>query len=622
MTAGVGTAGAGAVAAGITGLGIAPVLLHDLQGGSSRYCEGNGVGTPASAAENGRRLRALASRMVQGDRRPLDHEDAGENGGKDGKRHVERWGEANRGRERVVNLLRPLSIRRVRRYIRMMRNKATGEYEPKKYVEVGAICFPGGRTLLVDGRGTPEDWIADPQRAVEAMSACDSFGVVGGVVNPKTGRIDEPERVPCGCGHRICQQCQRIKSKVRSDKYTPSFAALGAAGCPLLSLALTQPQVEYDVPRPVILTDDERARMKLPEGFTVVRRGEGYAVPHESLPDAWGRHHRALQAVRKDARSRDWWERTVFAYVKGIEATGSNVRGGLTYLRWHAHSHILVALYPDVDADEWWTTLLRVWCGEQGVVARRHDLGTAAVPEAQHMARLPSGEPDAVREAVAEVVKYPHKLDAGEGGLTAAQLCEVLACSKGLRAHHAGGALHATDARGAAVRALVEANRATWSEAGELRDAGALADVAERDRTVVCALAVAKLDATYNGKRGVLYIEKPEKEPVRVHPHSQIPYPRERNVHLPVVQDKAGVWWRPLTDVTVCRAYLDGDRPLQVRVRCEGELHPAHVEHPSRLLVWMSRWRGDHVDSTVENGPGDVVQGSSTMYDTRSTIPP
>jgi len=301
-----------------------------------------------------------------------------------------------------------------------------------------AVCqveFPDCETgeliqLQVDGRMVREDWIADPRATATAMKKC---GSGGGVHRSHDGKMGGHSY---GCGASVCPVCARAKAAVKSAKWLRPIVRLHEnLGCQVAHVTLTQPRIE-EACHDVALTQRERDT----RGVVVGAEGAELrrSVPGEQLGSALKRLRDAWKLLRDGRGSRDWWNRSTVGYFTGAEWTGMNQRTGA--LRWHAHLHVLVVLEPGQDAESWSEQLVGRWCE---VVQDAH-------PYAQCVRQV--GGDEGIERALREVLKYPFKA----GSLTAAQILDSLATTKGLRPHQAGGGFHGNGVLGRVVNDLVD----------------------------------------------------------------------------------------------------------------------------------------------------------------------
>lgn len=355
-------------------------------------------------------------------------------------RYASGWREADTGRRRVASALAGFDL-------------LTTDTDSDGRVAVRAVTTADGAPLLVAGRFLRQSWTADPGRTSEQLAGC---GRAAGVHRRADGSYGAH---PYGCTSPLCPQCARRKAADRCARIAPVLAHLAARGYQLVHLTLTQPAFA-DGDTPTHLTEREQRAYEVP---TLAGVEPGGAVPGEPLALALERFRSALTALRDGQASRAWWRSTVAGYVYGIEWTGRTRRGGAWLPRWHVHAHLLVILRPGVEVatvdahggfelrGPWVDRLVARWATVTTTTDPHTGERVRAVPWAQKVRPLWGGR-EAVTAAVRECLKYPFKVSA----LTDAQLTEVLATTKGRRAHMVGGCLHANSRVGRAARELRE----------------------------------------------------------------------------------------------------------------------------------------------------------------------
>jgi len=334
---------------------------------------------------------------------------------------------------------------------------------------VGQVRLADGQTVVLpDARPLREDWLADPSRAGGKVGGCaNAWGV-----RPHRDGVWKAGPVSCGCG--LCPLCTTTAVAVRRDEWTHELEQLVSHGYHVVLLTRTRPaDVAPESPVPVVWTAADTARWGPCPWPTADECGPderaGLAVPGETLGQAWDALAASWRRVLDSRRAvlwlgqaiprREWWARTVVCQLDAVEGTQvvTGQDGRATGLRWHVHGHSVVVLDPqaivparDTFTDDAGRVVLRADCPwMRCYLAAWSRESEGSRDAAQHAALVSVGGPEAIRNALHEVIKYAGKLSE----MSTAGIVEWLATTKGRRPHRAGGTLHGATRRGRVARA-------------------------------------------------------------------------------------------------------------------------------------------------------------------------
>ncbi len=307
-----------------------------------------------------------------------------------------------------------------------------------------------GRTLELKGRAIRSDWRVNPESDAVKLSTCCRTWLVGRRASGKACEF------PIRCDRAICPDCADHRALHGREGIAEAAIAMVQAGCRNVLVTLTQDA--RPGPGLVVLTDAEvKADPKLLELHTRAESGQaGTSTGGETLLEAVDRLTHALGLVTGHSRrTRSWWRACVAGAVWGIETTGrATDRQGRPVgpLRWHAHAHGSITLWPGISVDAFRERLLREWQHAAGVAGSMVEDGAQDVQDlCQFDARVaPADAIEAVKRSVRQAIKYPGKL----GGMTTAQVVEFVGALKGRKLQRRSGIYDSSTRAGAMGRHL------------------------------------------------------------------------------------------------------------------------------------------------------------------------